>query len=68
MIDGEEQYLNAGNSTYCSDKSISDNVANELIATASNPVDYTDFSDDAAGVLIAAISAGNSTYCADLLI
>ena len=68
VIDGEEQNLNAGNSTYCDDKLISDDVADELIATAINARDSTDLADDAAGGLIAAIKSGKSTDCADLSI
>ena len=68
VIGGEENNLNASNSTYCANKSISENAADELIATAINAVDPTDFSGDAAGGLTAAINAGNSTDCADLSI
>ena len=68
FIDGEEHNLNAGNSTDFSDKSISDNVADELIATAINAGSSEDFADYAAGGLIAAINAGNSTDCTNLLI
>ena len=57
VIYGEEQNLNAGNSTDCADKSISDNVADELIDTDINGGDSRDLSEDAAYGLIVAINA-----------
>ena len=68
LIDGEEHNLNAGNSTYCADKLILDDAVDEFIATDINADNSTDFAEDAAGGLIAAINADNSTDCADLLI
>ena len=68
MIFGDEQNLNAVNSTDCADKNISDHLSDELIATAINAGDPTYFSDDAANGLIYDINAGNSTDCADILI
>ena len=59
VIGGEEQDLNAGNSTNRADKSISDYAANELITTAINDGDSTDFTDDAAGEVIMDINADN---------
>ena len=67
-IDGEEHNFNAGNSTDCYDKLISDNATDELIVTAINAGDSTDFAEDAAGGSIVAINAGNSTDCADISI
>ena len=40
----------------------------ELIATAINADNSTDFSEDAAGGSIATLNAGNSKNCADILI
>ena len=65
VFDGKEQNLNAGNSTYCADKLISYDAANELIDTAINDGDSTDFSDNAAGGLIDAINSVKSTDSAD---
>ena len=52
----------------CADKSISDDAADELIATDINYGDLMDFSEDYAGGLITTINAGNLTNCADILI
>ena len=68
VITVEEQNLSAINSTDCAHKLISDDVADELIATAINADNSTDFAEDAAGGFIAAINAGNSRDCANLLI
>ena len=68
VIDGEKRNLNAGNSTYCADKLISDHVVDELITTDINSGYLTDFSDDAAGGLIAAINYGKSTDFSDISI
>ena len=68
VIAGQKHNLNAGNSTDCAEINISDNAADELIATAINAGDSTDFSDDAAGGLIAATNAGNLADCSDILI
>ena len=65
VIDREEQNLNAGNSTYCADKLISYNAADKFIDTAINAGDSTDFADDDAGGLIAAINYRKSTDSAD---
>ena len=43
MIDGEEHNLFSGNLTDCADKSISDDAADELISTAINGGNLTDF-------------------------
>ena len=43
VIDDEEQNLNADKSTDCADKSISDDAADELISTAINGGNLTDF-------------------------
>ena len=58
MIASKEHNLNAGNSTDCADKLISYNAADELIATAINDDDSTDFADDDAGGLISDINPG----------
>ena len=68
VIDDGKHNLNAVNLTGFADKSISDNAADEVIATSINAGYSTDFSEDAAGGLIAATNAGNSTSCADILI
>ena len=44
VIDVENHNLNTANSTDCDDIRISDNAANELIATAVNDGDLTNFS------------------------
>ena len=67
LIDGEEQNLNSGKFTGCADKLISGDVVDELISTAINAVDSTDFFGNATGGFISAINAGNSKDCADLL-
>ena len=66
MIDGEKHSLNAGNLTDCADIIISDDAADELIATATNARDSADFSGGATSGLIASINYGNSTDCADI--
>ena len=66
MIDGEKQSLNSGNSMDCADIMISDDAADELIATAINYGDSSDSSVSATGGLIASINAGNSTDCEDI--
>ena len=43
VIDGEEHNLFFGNLTDCADKSISDDAADELISTAINGGNLTDF-------------------------
>ena len=43
MIDGEKHSLNAGNLTDCADIMISDDAADELIATTTNAGDSADF-------------------------
>ena len=68
MIDGKEQHLNAVNLTDCAEKLIPDDAVYGLITNACNNIDSTDFFDDNAGGLIAAINSGNSTDCADILI
>ena len=52
----------------CADKSISENAADELIATAINTVDLMEFAEADAGGLIAAINAVSLMYCVDILI
>ena len=59
VINGEEHNLNTGNLKYCADKSISDDAADEQIATAINAGDSMYFSEYSAGGLIADINAGN---------
>ena len=68
VIDGEEHNLNTGNLTDCADISISDYATDKLIANYINAGDSKDFSDDAAGALVAVINAINSTDFALLLI
>ena len=67
-IDHEKHNLNSENLTDCADILISYNADDEFIATAINAGDSTDFTDDAAVILIADINAGNLTDCADILI
>ena len=43
VIRGKEHNLNAGNLKDCADKSISDDAADELMATSRNYGDSTDF-------------------------
>ena len=43
VIYGEEHNLNDGHSTYCANISILDNAADEIIATAINAGNLTDF-------------------------
>ena len=64
--DGFIVALNSENSMYCADITISDYATGELIATAINAGNSTDFSDYAAGGLITAINADNSIDCADI--
>ena len=52
----------------CADKSISDDAADELIATDINAGDLTKCSKDAAGGSIATVNAGNTKNCAGILI
>ena len=68
VIDSEKNNLNSGNLTDCANMTISDNAADELIATAINSGNSADFLDDSAGGLIAAINAENLTDCADISI
>ena len=68
IIDGDKYNLNTGNSIDCTDISISDNVADELIANSINFGGLTGFSGDAAGGLVAAINAINLMNCDDILI
>ena len=65
MINGEEENLNAVNSTDCAGKFISYDVADELITTAINAGDSIYFPKDAAGGLITAINYGRSTDYVD---
>ena len=65
VINGQEQHINAVNSTYCADKFISYDVSDEFITTAINAGDSTYFSKDAAGGLITAINYGRSTDYVD---
>ena len=53
--DGLINAIDSGDFTYCADLSISDDAADELIATAINANDSTDCADDAADGLISAI-------------
>ena len=66
MIDGEKHSLNAGNLTDCADIMISDDLADELIATTTNDGDSADFSGGATSGFVASINDGNSTDCADI--
>ena len=50
----------------CADIKISEDAADELIATAINAGNLTDCSDNAEGGLIANIYAIDYKYCADL--
>ena len=52
----------------CSDIKFSDDLADELIATAIYAGNSTDCAEDAAGGLIAAIDAGVSMNCPNLYI
>ena len=65
VIDGEEQNLNAVNSTDCVDKLISYNTVDELIATDITAGDSADFSGNAAGGFLAAINYVKSMDSAD---
>ena len=59
VIDGDKHNINAGNSTDCADITISDDVADGLIATGIDIINYAGCTDNAAGGLIAAIDDGD---------
>ena len=66
MINVEKHNKNSINLTDCADINISNYMADGLIATAIDAGYSTYFSDNAAGVFIAATNAGYLTDCADI--
>ena len=68
VIDGQKQYLNSDHSTDCAGITISEDAADELIATAIYARDLTYFSDDDADGFIVSVNSENSMYCADITI
>ena len=66
MIDAEKHNINAGNSTYCVDITISDNVADGFFSTAIHAGDFTYCADDVSDGMIAKFDAVNFTDCADI--
>ena len=68
MIDVEKHNINAINSTYCAYITVSDDVADELIATAIDAENSLDCAEYAVGGLIADIDDGNVEDFSDIAI